>query len=195
MLLERGVAQVTASEISAERREALLDRFAGEPVEVRLALPGDHEILGEPCDVLAPCALGGVLGPKEIPLLRTEVVCGAANNQLLDETRDAGALAGRGITYVPDYIANRMGIVYCCNEQYGQVTGDPMVQRHLDREWPQGIHRTTLAVLERARAEGVTPVDAANRLADELAREPHPIFGHRARQIVDSLLADRWEQS
>jgi glutamate dehydrogenase/leucine dehydrogenase len=195
MLLERGVAGIAASEISCERQAALLDRFAGEPVEVRLALPGDHEILGEPCDVLAPCALGGVLGPKEIPQLRAEVVCGAANNQLVDDVRDALALAERGITYVPDYIANRMGIVYCCNEQYGHVTGDPIIQRHLDREWPQGIYRTTLAVLERARAEGVTPVAAANRLADELALEPHPIFGHRARRIVDSLIADRWEES
>ncbi len=195
LLLERGVAGVSASEISCERRAELQARFAGLPVEVRQAHPRDHAILAEACDVLAPCALGGVLGPKTIPLIQAELVCGAANNQLVDDERDARALAERGITYVPDYIANRMGIVYCCNEQYGTLTGDPIIQRHLDRDWPDGIFRTTLAVLERARAEGVTPIAAANRLADERAREPHPLFGHRARLIIDSLVADRWQES
>jgi glutamate dehydrogenase/leucine dehydrogenase len=195
LLLQRGVAGIAASEISGERRAALEACFAGLPVEVHLVHPGDHQILGEPCDVLAPCALGGVLGPKTIPLLQAELVCGAANNQLVDDERDARALAERGITYVPDYIANRMGIVYCCNEQYGTLPQDPAIQRHLDRDWREGIFRTTLEILERARAEGTTPVAAANRLADARALEPHPLFGHRARLIIDSLVASRWEES
>jgi len=33
----------------------------------------------------------------------------------------AGVAQCRGITYVPDYVCNRMGIVNCANEQYGRV--------------------------------------------------------------------------
>ena len=75
-----------------------------------------------------------MLNPETIPTLRAPILCGAANNQLLDEARDGAALAERGITYVPDYVCNRMGIVNCANEQYGRVgplgsTVDPAINR------------------------------------------------------------------
>jgi glutamate dehydrogenase/leucine dehydrogenase len=192
ILLEQRVRQIVASEICAERIEALLHAFDTAPVEIRLARPGDDAILAEPCDVLAPSALGGVLGPKTIPSLQTRVVCGSANNQLLDEERDAAALAGRGITFVPDFVANRMGIVSCSNEQYGFVRDDPAVHRHLDPDWEQGISQTTRRALEQARARGTTPLAAAIRMADALADEPHPIWGQRAWRIIESLTRDGW---
>lgn len=194
LLLEGGVARIVASEISRERYDALLDTFAGRPVEVRLTHSGNQDILAEPCDVLAPSALGGVLGPKTIPSIQAGVVCGPANNQLVDEERDADLLADRGIDYVPDYLANRMGIVHCANEQYGHVSDDPMIARHLDFNWPGSIQRTTLRVLEEARARGVSTVTAANRIADELAEEPHPIWGTRTREIISSLVKGRWHE-
>jgi len=197
LLLERGVGRVVASEVCAAQRDALLDNFAGANLEIRLAEPGDTSILAEPCDILAPCALGGVLGPKTIPELRAKMVCGAANNPLLDEERDAEALAERGITYIPDFVANRMGIVSCSNEQYGFVRDDPAVRRHLDPNWEGGIPQTTRRVLELARSMDTTPAAAARRMADELAEEPHPIWGQArsmdttpaaaARRMADEL--------
>jgi len=194
LLLERGAAGIVAAEISPERCTALLDSYAGHPLEIRLIRPGNLDVLAELCDVLAPAALGGVLNPKTIPQIRAKLVCGPANNQLLDETRDGTALEQHGITYVPDFVGNRMGIVYCGNEQYGYVNGDPMVARHLDREWSGGIFKTTQRVLELAHSSGFSAVAAADHLADELAERSHPIWGHRARQIVESLVADRWER-
>jgi len=194
-LLERGAARVVASEIDPERRAALLDVFAGRPVEMRAAEPDNMEILAEPCDVLAPTALGAVLGPKTIDQIRAPIVCGAANNQLIDEVRDSEALVERGISYVPDFVANRMGIVYCGNEQYGYVNDDAMVVRHLSRTWSGGIYRTVLRVLELARQTRTTPAGAACRIADELAEVPHPIWDHRPLRIVESLVADCWEKN
>jgi len=194
LLLERGVERIVASEISAELRDALLGRLAGEPVEIHLTRPGDLSILAEPCDVLAPAALGGVLDPKTIPDLRTQLICGPANNPLGDDTRDAAALAARGIAYVPDFVANRMGIVSCANEQYGSLAGDPEVTRHLDPEWEGGIRRTTLRLFAEAAEEGITTVDAALRLADSLAQEPHPVWGHRAWQLIEALRNEGWAE-
>ena len=194
LLLERGVSRIVASEVSTAQRSALLDAFSGQSVEVRLTQQDNCDILAEPCDVLAPSALGGVLGPKTIPSLQAEIVCGPANNQLVDDERDAEKLASRGIDYVPDYIANRMGIVHCANEQYGYVSNDPMIARHLERDWPGGIHQTTLRILEDARERGITPVAAANQLADRQALQPHPIWGTRTHRIIASLVADRWPE-
>lgn len=187
LLFEHGVKKVIASDVS----ETLIDKrrreLAGKPLELRLLARGDSSILTTPCDILAPCALGAVINADTIPQLQTKIVCGAANNQLDDPTRDGRALRERGITYVPDFLTNRMGIVNCANEQYGYVTPDPAIERHFGNEFRYSIPTITHEVLTRAERDGVPEGDAAIALADELAREPHPIFPGRSRAIIEAL--------
>lgn len=188
-LFEKGVASVVVSDLSAERCDDLRNFFADRPIDVRTTLPGDKSILAEPCDVLVPNALGAVLSPKSIPQIQATIVCGAANNQLEDDVRDAAELHELGILYVPDYVANRMGIVSCCNEHAGSLPSDPAVLAHINRGNPSSIYRTTLRVLERAEQRNESPARAANDLADAAITQPHPIHGSRAQRIVQSLLA------
>jgi leucine dehydrogenase len=61
-------------------------------------------------DVVAPCALGGVLDDRTVAELRCPVVAGAANNQLADDLV-ANLLHERGILWAPDFVANAGGIV------------------------------------------------------------------------------------
>jgi len=89
---------------------------------------------------------------------------------------------------VPDYLANRMGIVNCADEASGTLPNDPTLARHLGRDWDNAIYVVTRRVLARARDEGVGTAEAANALADELARQPHPIWPGRGRDIARSLL-------
>lgn len=194
-LLARGVGRVISTELSADRCELLRARFADAPVELRHTEAGDLSIFAEPCDVLAPNALGGVLGPETIPMIQAPIVCGAANNQLLDDRRDDKALAARDIVYVPDFVANRMGIVNCANEQYGQIGGpdkDPAIERHFSRDWDNAVFVITKQILAHAQRSGITSSAAANELADAACREAHPIWGHRGRTIIAGLLADNW---
>jgi glutamate dehydrogenase/leucine dehydrogenase len=192
LLLERGVARVVAAEVSEEAVRTLSLRYPTERVSIRAVSPGDREILAEPCDILAPNALGGILNPDSIARLRCKIVCGAANNQLLDQERDAELLAKRGIAYVPDFVANRMGIVNCANEQYGNITNDPAIMRHFDRDYPGSVYRVTQAVLARAATSRLTSAAAANALADELAEQPHPIFPDRTSHIIRGLMEQGW---
>ena len=191
-LLERRVARLIATDISPGAVEEARKRFPDERVKLELVEPGDHRVLEAPCDLLAPNGLGGVLSGETIPSIRARVVCGAANNQLLDERVDAQRLHERGILYVPDFVANRMGIVQCANEQYGSLPGDPAIERHLGRDWSGSVYQTTLRVLERAATDRALPSDTANRMADELAVEPHPIWGHRGHAIIEALRFERW---
>jgi glutamate dehydrogenase/leucine dehydrogenase len=189
-LLAEGIGELVVSETSAEQREVLLDRFSSSMVEVRAGDLDDGSILAEHCDVLVPNALGAVLNEKSIPGIRAPIVCGAANNQLADEQRDARALANLDIVWVPDFVANRMGIVACSNEHAGSLPGDPLIEQHLDADWPGGIHRVTQRILTRARDEGMTTLEAANALAAVHAEEPHPIWGNRAQRIIDALYVE-----
>jgi leucine dehydrogenase len=109
------------------------------------------------CDVLAPCALGGVLTEAVAPMLRCRVIVGAANNQLADRAADV-AIARRGILVVPDFVASAGGIVNIAQEFTGYDR---------DRAYAETarIEDTTARVLEWARHDGVTPNQAALAMA------------------------------
>jgi glutamate dehydrogenase/leucine dehydrogenase len=192
-LVAKGAARVVATEVDAARSAAVAERFAGAPVSVRNVPAGDTSAFAEDCDIVSPSALGGVLNPDTIPRLRCRVVCGCANNQLLQEGRDDRSLLERGITFVPDFIASRMGIVSCANEQYGSLPDDPAILRHFGRSWENSVYVVTRKVLESAARDGVTTTAAAAALADELSLVPHPLFPHRGAALVKALVEEGWE--
>jgi len=111
-------------------------------------------------DVLAPCALGGILNDETIPRLRTPIVAGAANNQLKDEARHSQALAKRGILYAPDYVINAGGLI----NVYSEIEKTP---RSLALKRAEAIGETVRRVVELARAQGICTHEAAQRLAEQ----------------------------
>jgi leucine dehydrogenase len=117
------------------------------------------EILFVPADLLAPCALGGVLSRETIPRLRVRGVCGAANNQL-ERAEDARLLRARGIHLVPDFVASAGGVIAGLAAA-GLYPADEMSSK-LD-----GIYQRSLEILARADAEDRTPDEVAIALARE----------------------------
>ena len=105
--LARRLAADGAKLVVCDLDESRATRLADE-IGARV-IPADSWATEE-CDVLAPCAAGGVLDPSTIDLLRCRLVAGAANNQLRTAA-DAARLAGRGITWVPDYVLNAGGVL------------------------------------------------------------------------------------
>jgi len=196
LVVNKQVEKVIMTDINAKliekRREEYKD-YAN-VVEFRVTTPDDSSILAEPCDILAPCALGGILNTETINNLNCKIVAGAANNQLLDPVDHDQMLKDKNILYVPDYLLNRMGIVNCANENYGYVKNDPMITRHFGREWESSIFNIATSVFQSSQSNGIPTGIAANMLADQLANEPHPIFGHRGWQIIQGLIADKWAE-
>lgn len=131
---------------------------AARPHGIEPARSLDH-LLGAPLDVLAPCALGGLVDDDVASTLRARVVCGAANNPLAAPAL-AETLADRDILYVPDFLANCGGLIHVAAEWEG--TGAAGVDRLLARAATQ-LERA----LAEADAEGVTPQAAAERMALE----------------------------
>lgn len=185
-LLARGVIRIVGADVSAARVSAIGERF-GERVVARVVPCGDASILAEDVDIVSPCATGATLNPRSIPAIRARIVCGAANNQLEDPQRDDRSLADRGVTYVPDFLVNRMGIVTCADEESGSIDEDPRITRHLGESWDNAIFPLTLRVLREAEARGVSPHRVALEMAEARSLEPHPVWGHRGRTIIASL--------
>ena len=112
-----------------------------------------------PCDILSPCALGGIINDNTIPKLNCKAIAGAANNQLL-KPENGIQLKEEGILYAPDYIINAGGIINAAAEF--EVGGyDPNRTRNkVDR-----IYEILLKVFDKSEKEG----KPTSQVADELA--------------------------
>jgi valine dehydrogenase (NAD+) len=120
-------------------------------------------LVAAPLDVYAPCALGGALTDEVVEVLSAKIVCGAANTQLAHPGIEK-QLADRGILYAPDYCVNSGGVIQVADELEG-FSFDRAQQR------ASGIFETTRQVFENAKADGVPPAIAADRLAERRMRE------------------------
>jgi len=116
--------------------------------------------LSTPTDILIPAAIGGILNAATIPELTARLIVGPANNQLADESC-ADAIAARGITWIPDYVASAGGIVYTLTREAAGADHDEAVQR------VERIGETVHRVLDIATKTGVTPHQAAQQIAIE----------------------------
>ncbi|HEX6131920.1 MAG TPA: Glu/Leu/Phe/Val dehydrogenase family protein, partial [Actinomycetota bacterium] len=128
------------------------------------------DAVGTPCDVLAPCATGGLLSEETIPGLKCRVIAGSANNQLATP-EDAGRLHEAGILYAPDYVVNAGGVIHLAGyETLGwdaATVGDRLV----------AIGRTLAEVFDAAARDGVTPSEAADRHARARIEAARPAPG------------------
>ncbi|MFJ6699511.1 Glu/Leu/Phe/Val dehydrogenase dimerization domain-containing protein [Streptomyces sp. NPDC091272] len=148
-------ARVTVTDIDRTAVRKVSEEFP----TVTVAADTAALVRTEGMDVYAPCALGGALDRSTVPALTAEVVCGAANNQLAYAEADID-LVGRGVLYVPDYVANAGGAIQAA----GAVDGADFEKRRAQTE---RIFTTTLTVLRHAEANDLPPGAAADRIAEE----------------------------
>jgi leucine dehydrogenase len=149
--LHEAGAKLIVSDIDPERTARVARETGATVVE------GDA-IYSAKADIFAPCALGGIINDENLPKLKVEVICGGANNQLLEE-RHGYRLEEMGMQYTPDYVANAGGVI----NVFGEVAGwdSERALRKADE-----IYDTVLSVFEIAKQEGIPSFEAADRLAE-----------------------------
>jgi len=151
LLVERDV-KVFASDIDTARARRVARATALELVDPAAELD-------VPCDVFAPCALGGILHDLSLGRLRCRAIVGAANN-VLAHSHHADRLHERGVLLAPDFIVSAGALIR------GTIF-------HLEgRREPVGAigERVGAAlgrILARARDEDAPPVRVAERDARE----------------------------
>jgi valine dehydrogenase (NAD+) len=147
--LARAGAVVVGCDLDADRAERLA-------AEHGLVLaPSAEAMLSTELDVLAPCAVGGLIDDALAHSIDCRVVAGAANNPLT--SRDvARTLQARGILYVPDFLANCGGLIHVAAEWYGE-------RDSRERRCVACAMERLDAAIATAEAEGSTPIEVAER--------------------------------
>ena len=144
-------ARLVVADVDRARALEAAARF-----DARIVEPG--RILAEPCDVLAPCALGDVLDADSVANIRAAIVCGTAANQLAD-AQAGDALHALGVLYLPDYLVNVGGAISAARACLEQGSAADVVQE------VALIGQRVNELLERSGSRA--PV----RAADDWARE------------------------
>jgi valine dehydrogenase (NAD+) len=150
-------ATVVVTDVDPAAVDAMITRYGA------TAVADTDALVRAEIDVYAPCAMGGALTDEVVDVLTAAVVCGAANNQL-DHPGVEKALADRGILYAPDFCVNSGGVIQVADELEG-FSFERAQQR------AGGIFETTQAVFALAKADSITPAEAADRLAERRMRD------------------------
>jgi len=155
-LLHGEGVRLIVTDVNSENLSRVVNEFGAEAV-------APNEIFSVKADVFAPCALGGVINDETIPQLKVQIVAGSANNQLLEE-RHGNMLRDRSILYAPDYVANAGGVMNGCTELLGWTPEQAAAKI-------VAIYDTLLQIFQSAEEEGITPNEAADRLAEERLKQ------------------------
>ncbi|OBF26429.1 Glu/Leu/Phe/Val dehydrogenase family protein [Mycobacterium sp. ACS4331] len=120
------------------------------------------DITTTPCDILAPCAFGGLIDDSVAPWLPAAAVVGAANNILADD-RASTILHERGVLYAPDFVSNAGGAYHLVGHEVLGWDADTVADRIT------GIGATLTEIYEISAAQGVRTDVAARDLAGRRA--------------------------
>lgn len=151
-LAEEG-ASLVVCDIDQKQVEKVRDRWGA-------AVVAPDEIYSQECDIFSPCAAGGVVNEDTLPLMKCDIIAGAANN-IYKSKEMARAIADRGILYAPDYVINAGGLIFVEKIRQG-VTGEDEIKAETAR-----IEERLKKLFRRAREEKLLPGEVADIIAEE----------------------------
>lgn len=125
------------------------------------------EVLYREVDVLFPCAVHGVIRADNVDRIVAGYVVEAANNPCSDEARDS--LFTRGITVIPDFIANPGGVIAAYVEMLSEVEpipGGPSAKVERAKSFTRDrIAENVREMMKLSRELNVSPVLTGRYLA------------------------------
>jgi leucine dehydrogenase len=168
-------AKLIISDIDAERCRTLARQ-----VDAQVVSP--DEILKVTCDVLAPCAMGGIINAQTIPHLRCGAIAGCANNQLLKD-QDADELMARGILYAPDFVINAGGLINVTQELESSGYSPSVARNKVHKLFDQLMVIYDIAEQNRCSTHQAAMALGDYRLKYRIGkRQNPPVFHHAANK-------------
>ena len=146
-------ALVTVADIYEDRVREVVNKYGVKACDTK-------DVYTQDMDIYSPCALGATINDDTLKLLKCSIICGAANNQLADETVHGIEVMNKGILYAPDYLVNAGGIINCYWEIIGYSQEAALSQSEL-------IYNTMEKCLIKSDAEKIPTYLAANKMAEE----------------------------
>lgn len=138
-------------------REDVIDRFREKHKDADIQTEDVETALFSDVDIIAPCAVGGVIGAEEIEKMQCRYVWGLANSQLRatsaeEEYALAEKLQDAGILYESEWWHNCGGVI-CMAEEYLNDASNEQLMRRIEDSIPGSVYNN----LKEAAELGITP--------------------------------------
>ena len=153
-LHESGAKLIIANRSNKAMAEKAIEEFGAVIVPT-------EEIYAQECDIFSPNAMGAILNPTTIPMLKCKAVAGGANNQILDDASGI-ALKERGIYYAPDFVINGGGVINAAAEVDGPYNKDAVLAK------VDNIYNSIEHILSESKKTGEPEGVIATRFAESL---------------------------
>ena len=165
-------AKLIVTDVNLARADSIAKHY-----QAKLVAP--QEIYDQPCDVFAPCALGGIINSASIERLRCRAIAGSANNQLLTEN-DGEELRRLGILYAPDFVINAGGLINVTAETWKEGYNPVSARNKVDQ-----IYDQLRLIFDIAFQNGISTQKAVMQLVDYrlkygIGKRVEPIYMHHA---------------
>jgi leucine dehydrogenase len=141
-------ATVVVADVDPARAAQLASEIGGTSI-------GADQILMTDADIVAPCAVGGILTEEVVAGMKAWAICGGANNQLASPVVGT-LLAERGIAYVPDFLASAGAVIDGATRSLMHIDRAPLLAQ---------MEGTALAILATARDQQRPTTDVARDMA------------------------------
>jgi leucine dehydrogenase len=163
-------AKIIIADVNKEKVETVSKKYG-----IKAVSPED--ILNQECDVLSPCALGGIINDESLSTFRCKAIAGCANNQLLTEEH-GDKLHEKGILYAPDFVINSGGLINVSLEIEKEGYSPAKA-----REKTNKIYDTLMSIYDIAQKNKISTGKAAVELAEyrikyKIGKRKNPIYFH-----------------
>jgi leucine dehydrogenase len=152
-------AILVVSDIDKNRTDQALKSFSN----VSVISPSEFYL--HECDIFSPCSLGKDITDDVAKKIKTKIICGAANNQLVSN-QEGITLFNRGIVYVPDYVANGGGLINVADE-----LNEGGYDKTRVAEKCKNIEEIVVSILKESKETNTAPSEIADKIAKRIIGE------------------------
>lgn len=149
--------------LRSEVGDAAVLKYPAEP----LIEPGAELVVDT--DILVPAALQDVIDERVAAEVKAHLIIEGANLPTTPAARRV--LADRGVTVVPDLVANAGGIIAAAFAMDSRYSPFPVDRRVVFAAVTEKLRANTATVINESRRRLVTPHDAARQLAEARVRQ------------------------
>ncbi len=106
-------AKVSVCDINSVNLDLISDK--------KVTVVSSENIYDDSYDIISPCALGGTINKNSLKEIKCDIIAGAANNQLENDSDVPNEINNKNILYVPDFLINAGGIISVYHEQINNL--------------------------------------------------------------------------
>ena len=161
-LFEAGATKIYYAEINERNIKKIQEKHP------KAVLVEPDLIYSQEVDVFVPCALGGVLNDKTIPLIKAQIVAGTSNNVLSNEKKHDQMLKDANILYAPDFVINAGGVINVYHEIHGY--NKETVIKDIEK-----IYDRLTEIFNIAKEKNIPTQRAANIFAEQRIKKIHNV--------------------